>query len=100
MHFWSNEALKEIGNSLGKYVATDVDRIQKGMATYACICIELDLSEGLPEQITLNWNSKKWVQHLDYENIAFRCKSCLQTGHLQGLCPMARLPKKGSPSQG
>ena len=47
-------------------MATDVDRIQKGMANYARICVELDLSEGLPEQITLNWNSQKWVQHLEF----------------------------------
>ena len=89
--------LKEIGNTLGKFVVVDGDRLHKGMATYVRICVEVDLSEGLPEQITLNWNSKTWVQHLDYENTTFRCRSCLQTGHLQGSGPLARPPKKRKP---
>ena len=54
IHFWSIEALKEIGNALGKFVAVDCDRLQKGMATYVSICIEVDLSEGMLEKITLN----------------------------------------------
>ena len=97
IHFWSIEALKEIWNALGKFVAVDGDQIQKGMATYVRICIEVDLSEGLPKKITLNWNSKSWVQLLDYENIAFRCITCLKTWYLQGLCPMAQLLRKTKP---
>ena len=57
--------------------------------------MEVDLSAGLPDQITLNWNSKSWVQNIDYENTAFRCRLCQQTGHLQGSCPMDRRPIKG-----
>lgn len=67
------------------------------MATYVRICIEVDLSEGLPEKITLNWNSKSWVQLLDYENTSFRCKTCLKIGHLQGSCPIAQPLKKRKP---
>ena len=48
-HFCSIEVLKEIGNALGKFVVVDWDRIEKGMATYACICVEVDLSKGLHE---------------------------------------------------
>ena len=94
LHFWSGETLRDIGNSLGKFVVADIDWAKKGLATYARICIEVDLSEGLPEQIILIWKSQKWVQHLDYENTTFRCRSYLQTGHLQGTCPSARSAKK------
>ena len=45
--------MKEIGNTLGKYVAIDIDYAHKGLATYARICIEVDLSEGFPDQIIL-----------------------------------------------
>ena len=80
IHFICIEALKEIGNTLGKFVAVDGERLQKGMATYVHICVEVDLSKGLPENIILKWNSNSWVQHLDYENTAFGCRSYLQTG--------------------
>ena len=37
----------------------------------------------------------KWIQALDYENTAFRCRFCHLTGHLQDSCPLAkRFPKK------
>ena len=97
MHFSCYEALKEIGNTLGKLVAIDGDCLLKGMITYARMCVEVDLSAGLPEKITLKWNSKPWVEQLDYENTTFRCKSCLQTGHLQSTCPMARPSKTRRP---
>ena len=97
IHFWSIEALNEIGNALGKFVAVDDDCLQKGMATYVHIYIKVDLSEGLLKKITLNWNSKSWVQLLDYENTTFRCRTCLNTWHLQGSCPMAQPLKKRKP---
>ena len=53
------------------------------MTTYACICVEVDLSVGFLEKITLKWNSKTWVQQLDYENTSSRYRICNKTGHLQ-----------------
>ena len=97
IHFCSIEVLKEIGNTLGRFVVVVGDCLQTRMATYICHCVEVDLSEGFHEQITLKWNSKTWVQDLDYENTTFRCRFYLQTWHLQGTCPMARPPKKRNP---
>ena len=97
MHFCGIEALNEIGNALGKLVTIGWDRIQKGLVTYARICMEVDLSVGFPNQITLTWSSKSWVINIEYENAAFRCRSCQQTGHLQGSCPLARPSKKKKP---
>ena len=59
LHFCGIVALSEIGNALGKLVAIDYDRIAKGFQTYARICVEVDLSAWLPDQITLNWNSNR-----------------------------------------
>lgn len=97
IHFWCIEALKEIGNTLGKFVVVDEDRLQKGMATYVRICVEVDLSKGFPEKIILQWYSNSWEQYLEYENTAFRCISCLQTRHLQGMCLLDRTTKKRNP---
>ena len=72
--FCCYEALKEIGNTLGKFIAINGDRLLKGMTTYAHMSVEVDLSAGLPEKITLKWNLKTWIQQLDYENTTFRCR--------------------------
>ena len=54
LHFCGIVVLSEIGNALGKLVAIDYDRIAKGMQTYVHICVEVDLSAGLSDQIILN----------------------------------------------
>lgn len=90
LHFWHHKVLIAIGNTLGKFLKMDEERANRGIFTFARICVEVDLSEGLPDHITLNFNNTQWIQQLDYENTAFRCRTCLQTGHLQNHCPLAR----------
>lgn len=97
LHFWHPTVLIAIGNSLGKILKMDEERTSRGLFTFARICVEVDLSEGLPDHITLNYNNTQWTQQLDYENTAFRCRSCMQTGHLQNNCPLARKdPRKNN----
>ena len=49
--------------------------------------MEVDLSKGLPDNIRLIYKQQNWLQVLHYENTAFRCRLCRQTGHLQSSCP-------------
>lgn len=79
LHFWHPTVLYAIGNSLGKFLKVDEDRYSRGIYTFARICVEVDLSQGLPDQISLNYNNTEWLQPLHYENTAFRCRSCRQT---------------------
>ena len=99
LHFWHEKVLSAIGNSLGKFLKTDEERINQGIFTYARICVEVDLSLGLPDHITLNFNNSLWTQPLDYENTTFRCRGCMQTRHLQYACPLARKDPKGNKKQ-
>jgi len=93
--FWHHEVLEDIGNRLGKFIISDEERREQGLFTYARICVEIDLSKGLPDKIQLQHESFKRIQALDYENTAFRCRSCHMTGHLHDSCPHARrFPKK------
>ena len=57
--------------------------------------MEIDLIKGLPDRLPLKHESFNWIQSLDYENTAFRCRFCLLTGHLQDSCPLSKkFPKK------
>jgi len=82
LHFWLPKVFEAMGNAIGKYVKQDVERIARSIHTFARICVEVDLSQGLSDSIILIHNNTQWKQPLDYENMAFRCRGCQQTGHL------------------
>lgn len=92
-HLWHFAVFQGIGNTLGRFLATDTSRGETGIYTYGRICAEIDISKGLPDQIILKVGDFHWTQTLDYENTAFRCRHCHQTGHLQNSCA-AFLDKK------
>jgi len=94
LHFWHIKVLEGIGNALGKFLKVDSERLSKDIYTFARICVEVDLSQGLPDHILLLHNEKKWAQPLDYENTAFKCHICRQTDHLQNACPQNKKDRK------
>lgn len=55
-HLWSTRVFRAIGDTLGSFISGDFWRESKGLYSYARICVELDLSKGLPEQINLKIN--------------------------------------------
>ena len=50
------------------------------------ICVEIDLSKGLPDKILLNHEDFQRFHSLGYDNTTFRYRTCHQTGHLQVSC--------------
>lgn len=94
LHFWHHNVLIAIGNSLGKFLKIDKDRLTRGIFNFLRLCVEVDLSQGLAYHITLNFNNTQWTQPLEYKKKAFRCRGCLQIGHLHSACPQAKkIPK-------
>jgi len=99
LHFWHHKVLEGIGNSLGKFLKIDANRLTRDLFTFARICVKVDLSQGLPDCIILIHNNVQWTQPLVYEDTAFRCHGCLQTGHLHSACPQAKKDPKRNKKQ-
>jgi len=90
LHFWHHKVLEGINNLLGRYIKLDTKRVEERIFTFAKICVEVDLSKGLLDHILLTHKNQYWTQSLDFENTAFWCRICWQTGHLQNTCPEAK----------
>jgi hypothetical protein len=53
LHCWSDDALRCIGNSIGKYI----DWVEPKENIFSCarICVEVDLEKGIPKPCSLHW---------------------------------------------
>lgn len=77
--FWHHQVLEGIGNILGRYIKTNLERPNKGIFTFSRICVEVDLSKGLLDHINLIHTNFHWKQPLDFENMTLRWHICFQT---------------------
>ena len=75
---------------MGLYLTHDESFISTGRMAYARILVHMDLSEGLPEYINIQWRDAVRRQMLDYEEVPFRCRHCHKVGHLFKDCPLNR----------
>jgi hypothetical protein len=95
--FWNETVLISIGNQIGKFLSCETGWAKKVERHWAQVQIEVDLKEGLMDEIELVWGEFKWVQKIDYWRVPFRCFGCHQVGHLQAECHKA--PSHFSPFQ-
>jgi hypothetical protein len=56
LNFYTPSFLPTLGNALGRFIKTDTYKIAKGFITFAHICVEIDLSQGLPDRILIYWD--------------------------------------------
>jgi len=90
LDYWQLESLSAIGNKLGRFVKAS-EATRKGKYTsFARICVERDLSGALPDEVILEVLDEEWVQTVDYEHIAFRCRKFHEHGHLFRDCPLSK----------
>ena len=88
---WRPKILEDIGNALGRFVKIADQTKKMRYVSYACICVYLDISKELPENIKLSWQDEEWIQTIDYEHIPFHCRKCHEHGHLFHACPLNSL---------
>ena len=68
--------------------------------SYAKICVYLDISKELLENIKLTWQDEKWVKIIDYEHILFHCRKCHEHEHMFRACPLNNPIQTAVPKQG
>jgi len=83
LHCWNQKSLQIIGNGLGKYID---HAVRKDQYSCTCICVEVDMEEGLPEAIKLTVAGWTYVQELDYEQLPFKCRHIHGYGHFAKHC--------------
>lgn len=100
LDYWMPESLKVIGNKLGHFLKISEATLQGKYTSYACICVEMDLSRALPDEVILEVYDEEWVQAVDYEHIPFRCHKCHEHGHLFRDCPLNKREEYQNTSKG
>jgi len=94
LDYWQTELLAAISNKLGRFIkASEATRSGK-YTSFARICVEMDLSGALPDEVILEVFDEEWVQTVDYEHIPFRCRRCHEHGHLLRDCPLSKAENK------
>jgi len=86
LQFWTLDYFKSIGNFLGEFLEADLSFEETKQRKVARIIVNLNVKEGLGEEIDLRWGSFIHSIILDYENVPFRCCCCHQCGHLVMNC--------------
>jgi hypothetical protein len=86
LHLWNEGAFKAIGNALGQFISLDSSSFTSPSRKFGRVLVEIDIHEGLPELLDIDWRGRHHKQRLDYQGIPFRCSWCHCTGHLRRDC--------------
>lgn len=79
--FWFEEHFSHIGNLLGTYLETDASYKVTKLKTVAKILVKINIRNGIPSAVKMDWGPYSYHQVLDYENVPFRCRRCNAYGH-------------------
>ena len=85
LHYWSDEFLASIRNSLGHYIDKFV--LKSPLFSYACIYVEVELDKGIHEVVNLVMDSRIHKHKVYYDQLLFKCKKCHEYGNFSKSCP-------------
>ena len=83
IELYETDALKQIGESLGRVLRIDAHTAMEAWGKYARLCIQIDVSQPLVDTILI----RRFEQPVMYEGIHELCFSCGKVGHMVETCP-------------
>ncbi|XP_019256255.1 PREDICTED: uncharacterized protein LOC109234641 [Nicotiana attenuata] len=87
IQFWAPGNLGRIASCIGNPICTDKLTTQEQRIAYAKILIEMDISQPLPDSLSLELpDGKYYSQDIEYEWKPMYCQDCLKVGHVTGDC--------------
>lgn len=86
--YYDEESLFEIAKELGKPLKVDINTIAGIRASYARVCVELDLSQ--PLEISVAIRNEDYL--IEYEHIHLICFDCGRVGHRRESCSFRSTP--------
>jgi len=87
-HYWEEKFFKRIGNMIGEFLEADKSYLDTRQRKMARILVNINVREGLGEEVDIVLGPFHHTQKLDYENIPFRCRRCHVYGHLVEDCKL------------
>jgi len=90
LQYWKEYHLREIGNLLGTFLEADLSFLETQQRQFARILVNVNIRDGLAEDMQLVWGPFVFNQILDYENVPFRCRRCHAYGHPAVECKQAK----------
>lgn len=84
--YWSTEVLSKMASAVGKQLYTDKFTEKSEQIAYARTVIEVDISQPLPEMITVETPTEPWDQPVTYDLVPKFCNNCVMCGHEDHEC--------------
>jgi len=98
--FWKEKYFRRVGNLLGEFLEADETYVESRRKSMARILVNINVREGLGDEVELVLGHYRHIQKLDYENIPFRCRRCHEYGHSVADCKLPlRIIKRKSPKE-
>ena len=85
---WLLDFFKLVGGSLGYFVEVDMSFVQSSVMCMGNILVNLDLRDGLAEDILIKWGNKVYRKPLDYMGVPFHYNRCHKYGHVIAQCDL------------
>jgi len=98
LQYWEEKYFKAVGNMIGEYLEADKSYIETKKKKIARILVNINVRDGLGEELDMTLGTVCHTQKLDYENVPFRCRRCHEYGHLVAECklPLRIIKRKSS----
>jgi hypothetical protein len=83
LYLWGIKSLNKIGSAIGNPLVTDECTAHKLRVSYARLFIEVDVTQELPNDITIRDNEGNKIKQLvEYEWKPLYCEKCQKVGHI------------------